>query len=108
MPIRPENRHFYSQRSGWLLTRATIMARANHCCEICGVRNYSWRLGADGKREIKVVLTVAHLDHDPANNDPENLKALCQRCHNGHDAAHRAESRKRRRQCETQQASSES
>jgi 5-methylcytosine-specific restriction endonuclease McrA len=30
---------------------------------------------------LKIVLTVAHLDHDTANNDWANLKALCQRCH---------------------------
>ena len=29
----------------------------------------------------KIVLTVAHLDHNPRNNAWENLKALCQRCH---------------------------
>lgn len=30
---------------------------------------------------VKVVLTVAHLDHVEANNDPENLRAMCQFCH---------------------------
>jgi 5-methylcytosine-specific restriction endonuclease McrA len=28
---------------------------------------------------------VAHLDHDPANCAPENLRALCQRCHLRYD-----------------------
>jgi hypothetical protein len=28
-----------------------------------------------------VVLTVAHLDHDPRHNDERNLLAMCQRCH---------------------------
>jgi hypothetical protein len=37
-----------------------------------------------------VVLTVAHLDHDPTNNDLDNLAALCQRCHLTHDAAQHA------------------
>jgi len=36
--------------------------------------------GKDG-RVTKVILTVAHLDHVKANNDPANLRALCQRCH---------------------------
>jgi len=35
-----------------------------------------------------VVLTVAHLDHNPANCDPENLRAMCQRCHLAYDAEH--------------------
>jgi hypothetical protein len=30
---------------------------------------------------VKVIITVAHLDHDEANNDPSNLLACCQRCH---------------------------
>ena len=28
-----------------------------------------------------VVLTIAHLDHDPTHSDDDNLKAMCQRCH---------------------------
>lgn len=39
-----------------------------------------------GWREVKVVLTVAHLDHQPENCDPANLRAWCQRCHNAYDA----------------------
>jgi hypothetical protein len=35
---------------------------------------------------VRVVLTVAHLDHQPENCDPENLRAWCQRCHNTYDA----------------------
>lgn len=34
-----------------------------------------------GCRAIRCVLTVAHLDQTPENNDMDNLKALCQRCH---------------------------
>ena len=36
-----------------------------------------------------VVLTTAHLDHNPANNDLSNLRAWCQRCHNTYDAPRR-------------------
>lgn len=32
-----------------------------------------------------IVLTVAHVDQDPANNTDDNLAALCQRCHLKHD-----------------------
>jgi hypothetical protein len=38
-------------------------------------------------RVTYVVLVYAHLDHDPGNSAPSNLKALCQRCHMIHDAA---------------------
>jgi 5-methylcytosine-specific restriction endonuclease McrA len=33
-----------------------------------------------------VVLTIAHLDQQPENNDHANLRALCQRCHLRFDA----------------------
>ena len=42
----------------------------------------------------KIVLTVAHLDHTPENCEDENLKALCQKCHNAYDRQHRNETRK--------------
>lgn len=63
-------------------------------CEWCGVENYELHpiTGA------KVILTIAHLDHKPANHLPENLAALCQKCHNSHDAQNRAENRKKRRE----------
>jgi 5-methylcytosine-specific restriction endonuclease McrA len=38
------------------------------------------------ERWVKIVLTVAHLDHQPENCDPSNLRAWCQRCHNAYDA----------------------
>ena len=41
--------------------------------------------GCDYPRIIKIVLTVAHLDHDIQNGDRSNLAALCQRCHLNHD-----------------------
>ena len=33
----------------------------------------------------RVVLACCHLDHDPTDNDPRNLAALCQRCPLEHD-----------------------
>ncbi len=45
----------------------------------------------------RVVLTVAHLDHQPENCSDENLRAMCQRCHLAYDAGHHAASRAARR-----------
>ena len=47
----------------------------------------------DGKavarlRIIRIVLTIAHLDHTPENCAPENLRAWCQKCHLEYDAPH--------------------
>lgn len=44
----------------------------------------------DWRGPTRVVLTVAHLDHQPENCDPDNLRAWCQRCHNKYDAPMRA------------------
>lgn len=44
-------------------------------------------------RVTRVVLASAHLNHDPGDNRPGNLAALCQRCHMRHDAG---EHRRRR------------
>jgi cytochrome c553 len=43
------------------------------------------------------VLTVAHLDHQPENNDPANLLAMCQRCHSRYDAELHARNARRTR-----------
>lgn len=37
----------------------------------------------------KVVLTVAHLNHHPADCRDENLVAMCQRCHLTYDSKYR-------------------
>ena len=37
-------------------------------------------------RKIKIVLTVAHLNHDTEDNREENLVALCQKCHLRYDS----------------------
>ncbi len=52
----------------------------------------------------RVVLTVGHLDHDPQNNDPANLRAWCQRCHNRYDVAFRRLNRASRRRVEQVEA----
>lgn len=44
-------------------------------------------------RTTRVILAGAHLNHDPSDNRPRNLAALCQRCHMSHDAT---EHRRRR------------
>ena len=40
-------------------------------------------------RIVRIVLTVAHLDHRPENCADENLRCWCQRCHNRYDMAER-------------------
>ena len=42
---------------------------------------------------VKVVLTIAHLEHDITKNEDKDLKALCQRCHNRLDVPFRKANR---------------
>jgi 5-methylcytosine-specific restriction endonuclease McrA len=92
MPIRPENKHRYP--SNWSEIRQRILKRAGDKCEWCGAVN-----GGEIQRVQRpycVVLTIAHLDHTPENCDDDNLRALCQQCHNRYDMPTRAKNRKRR------------
>lgn len=46
-------------------------------------------------RHTLIIPCQSDLDHQPENNDPKNLMAMCQLHHNRYDIAHRAETRKR-------------
>lgn len=94
MPILPENRKRYP--ANWKEIREQILDRAGHRCETCGAENYSSHM-LTGSR---VVLTIAHLDHVPEHCEPENLRALCQKCHNRYDREHRNQTRKRRKEAQ--------
>ncbi len=97
--------------------RPAVLERAKNCCEWCGVKNHSlihrfgkgindweyWPEGMeseawsiDGKKATKIILTIAHLDHDKLNHDVdlERLKALCQKCHLGYYLKHHISNRK--------------
>jgi hypothetical protein len=97
----------------WLTKiRPKILIRANYKCEICKREHLKWYFKADltykdsldfwmiekasevGQPIVKVVLTIAHLNHDVNDNRPENLKALCQKCHLNHDRANNIMKRK--------------
>lgn len=52
----------------------------------------SWSEFEDAPKPVVIVLTVAHLDHQPENCDPSNLRALCQRHHLAYDQQHHLQS----------------
>ena len=60
----------------------------------------TWFDEMDYRAPVRVVLTVAHLDHQPENCDRDNLRAWCQRCHNAYDAANRRKGIRERRRAE--------
>ena len=130
MPIPKNKRYLYSK--DWKRLRKVILIRARKQCESCRAPDQTWiyrqvenpslwkaaepqdsvaRIGQSwqfpllkGFREpIKVILSIAHLDHDPEHNHADNLKALCQRCHLAHDRRQHAKTVaiKRMRQFET-------
>lgn len=95
MPINYKN-----YPKNWKQIRNRILIRAggdidnsviNSKCEFCGILNYT-PINPE-KKNSKVVLTIAHLNHNIKDNRDENLKALCQRCHNGYDKDYRKQNR---------------
>jgi len=70
----------------WKKLRKTILQRAGDRCEFCGAVNYA----PHPVTGSKVILTIAHLDHNTTHNDVENLRALCQKCHLTYDAKQHA------------------
>lgn len=88
----------------WLtIIRPRIMRRAgerraeggeiiqNACCEKCGIENYAIKPNG-----TKVIIGIAHLDHDPENWEvkDERLQALCQACHLRYDLSRHIMKRK--------------
>lgn len=125
MPIKPENRALYPPPRERRKIRDEVLLRAGNSCEFCGAPNRElilrdragkWhlytdaqnmnsdeglRLFSDEARPVQIVLTIAHLNHEPQENgepgNRPNLAALCQRCHLRHDAKlHSSNARKTR------------
>lgn len=92
MPIKPENKSRYPKN--WKEIRARILERANNRCEFCGVENHTIRYNPKTGNNAYIVLTIAHMNEVIEDCSDENLKALCQRCHNRYDAKSRAEHRR--------------
>lgn len=115
MPIRPDLRPLYRTPEA-LAAFEACRARAAGKCERCGLAGGASisrrcprcldkpRLRDDcqscygaGRVPWKVILTVAHLNHDPRDNRPRNLACLCASCHLRHDAKQHAMERARGR-----------
>lgn len=95
MPIRPENRARYPR--DWPdISRTIRFERAAGRCECvgeCGRGTHTGRCSnAHGQPAYgtgsTVILSTAHLDHQPENCDPANLRAMCQGCHLHYDRQH--------------------
>lgn len=123
MPINPELKHLYP-RDWKAISHRIRFERAGGKCERCGAPHLAWRredspnqffetledaalaavnIHEDDVAITRIVLTTAHLDHDPTNNNEDNLAALCQRCHLAHDLPHHLISRRVNRERKTGQ-----
>lgn len=103
--------------SDWKDIRKRILERAGNCCEECKAPDHQiiyrlkkgkpeWELmpeghladcmSIDGVKFTKIVLTIAHLDHDKENHNvtDDRLRAWCQRCHLKYDLPRHIENRK--------------
>lgn len=90
MPINYQEYH-----PKWsLISKLIRFTRAKNTCEWCGAKNHQ----SHPVTGSKVVLTVAHIDHDKTNNRFKNLAALCQKCHLKHDIKQHVDNRKYGRQ----------
>lgn len=83
-------------QADWPIISRRIRERSDGRCECegeCGLHRYhpGPRRCEERNGEVarwargRVVLTVAHLNHDPADCRDENLRAMCQRCHLRYD-----------------------
>jgi len=92
--------------------RPAILKRAKHCCEQCGVGNYSTYHYERGVRHFhqdiqdaewfrtlghkvkKVVLTISHECHNSMCENESHMKARCQKCHLSFDKVRHLQTRK--------------
>lgn len=97
MPLTKEKLAMYPRN--WKQIRAEVLLRAGNRCE-CGGECGLHRTTPGPRRCVEmhqqkavfarglVVLTIAHLNHNPKDSRRRNLKAMCQRCHLRYDVKH--------------------
>lgn len=103
MPISKAQLALYPR--SWKAIRKEILERAGSRCECagecklphaggrCGLLHGEWVRRGEAEEEmgtyrtIRIVLTIAHLNHNPKDSRRRNLKAMCQRCHLRYDSA---------------------
>lgn len=91
MPIKAHNKSRYPRDWKFISNRIRF-DRASGRCECtgqCGLHKGRRCVEVHGSQAQyangTIILTVAHLDHNPANCSDNNLLAMCQRCHLRYD-----------------------
>lgn len=88
----------------WERIAREVKEEAGWRCEECGKQ---CRRPGEPFDTHRRTLTVSHVNHDPADCRRENLRALCAPCHLRYDAAHHAETRRKRRLAERMKVTAE-
>lgn len=101
MPIKDKSKYPKDWKEISEFIRFTRAKGRCECTGECGLHHNRRCIEEHNKQahyaKGKVILTVAHLDHDPGHSEHDNLKAMCQRCHNRYDAPFRKMNRFRDR-----------
>ena len=83
----------------WKQIATGIKEKADWKCQVCGKQ---CRRPNEKFDTHKRTLTVAHLNHVPEDCREENLKAMCAPCHLRYDAKHHAETRRQKKEAESE------
>lgn len=109
-PIRASQKHRYPP--DWADISRAIKDRAGWRCECTGECGRGTHDGRCPNRHghpaygtgSTVVLTTAHLNHQPEDCDPANLRAMCAGCHLHYDREHHAQTRAETRRTGAEEA----
>lgn len=85
----PMQRELYPEN--WDEIAEKLKEAARYTCQQCGAQRGQRVANRHGEM-VDVVITVAHLDHDP-NNPRARLAVLCSACHIRYDTEQRARKR---------------
>lgn len=105
MPIRKELKIYYPVNWQEISSRIRFQIAGGRC-EHCRAKHGMYRVGdwmidesalhmiPSHYKPVRIILSAAHLEHDPTKSEDEHLAALCQRCHLRHDARHHVQNRR--------------
>lgn len=95
----PQVAHALKVAAGWTCQRCGRPCRwpGESWAEL-GDRAIALGWGLELHKPGRFILTTAHLNQNPGDDDPANLAALCSPCHLRHDTPHRPANRQRKRE----------
>lgn len=80
--------HWHREAAGLFSWSPCVEGAASYSAARTMAAEFFFAQGEEGPKPTVIVLTIAHLNHQPEDCRPENLAALCQRHHLAHDHQH--------------------